>query len=107
MRDAELDDVFFALSDPTRRAIIGRLARGGSTVGALAEPFAISAPAISKHMKILERAGLVTRRIVGREHHCTLSPGALQHAEDWLSAHREFWESRLDKLEALLESTKR
>lgn len=98
----ELSAVFFALSDPTRRAILGRLAQGPATVGALAAPFAISAPAISKHMKILDRAGLIDRSVVGREHHCRLHPQALKEAEDWLNYHREFWETRLDALETLL-----
>ena len=100
--DTELNDVFFALADPTRRAIIGRLTQGPATVGALAEPFDISAPAISKHMKILDRAGLIDRSVVGREHHCRLHPQALKDAEDWLNFHREFWETRLDELDALL-----
>jgi DNA-binding transcriptional ArsR family regulator len=100
--DTELNDVFFALADPTRRAIVGRLIHGPATVGALAEPFDISAPAISKHMKILDRAGLIDRSVVGREHHCRLHPQALKDAEDWLNFHREFWETRLDELDALL-----
>ena len=100
--DTELNDVFFALADPTRRAIVGRLTQGPATVGALAEPFDISAPAISKHMKILDRAGLIDRSVVGREHHCRLHPQALKDAEDWLNFHREFWETRLDELDALL-----
>ena len=101
--DTELNNVFFALADPTRRAIVGRLTQGPATVGALAEPFDISAPAISKHMKILDRAGLIDRSVVGREHHCSLHPQALKAAEDWLNFHREFWESRLDELDALLQ----
>ena len=100
--NTELNDVFFALADPTRRAILGRLAQGPATVGALAEPFEISAPAISKHMKILDRAGLIERSVVGREHHCRLHPQALKEAEDWLVYYREFWETRLDELEAFL-----
>jgi DNA-binding transcriptional ArsR family regulator len=98
-----LDRIFFALSDPTRRAIMGRLAAGSSTVGELAAPFPISAPAISKHMKILEGAGLISRRIVGRQHHCTLKPRALEEAQDWLGYYRSFWEARLDELERFLE----
>ena len=100
--DTELNDVFFALADPTRRAILDRLPQGPAPVGALAEPFDISAPAISKHMKILDRAGLIDRSVVGREHHCRLHPQALKDAEDWLNFHREFWETRLDELDALL-----
>lgn len=101
-----LDRVFFALSDSTRRAILGRLAEGSTTVGELAEPFEISSPAISKHMKILEKAGLIERRIAGRRHYCTLSTGALKSAEDWINLHRRFWESRLDSLEDLLKNQK-
>lgn len=101
-----LDQVFFALSDGTRRAILSRLAEGSTTIGELAEPFSISSPAISKHMKILERAGLIERRIDGRQHHCSLSTGALQTAEDWINFHRKFWESRLDALEDLLTNEK-
>lgn len=99
-----LDQVFFALSDATRRAILSRLAEGSTTIGELAEPFEISSPAISKHMKILEKAGLIERRIEGRQHHCTLSTGSLKTAEDWISFHRKFWESRLDALEDLLKN---
>ncbi len=100
--DTDLNDLFFALADPTRRAIVGRLTQGPATVGALTEPFDISAPAISKHMKILDRAGLIERSIVGREHHCRLHSHALKAAEDWLNFHREFWETRLDELDELL-----
>jgi DNA-binding transcriptional ArsR family regulator len=98
----QLDQVFFALSDPTRRAIVDRLAAGPSTVGELAKPFAISAPAVTKHMKVLERSGLVSRRVDGRQHHCKLNPQVLGAAQDWLEFYREFWEKRLDKLEDLL-----
>lgn len=87
--DAQLDQVFFALSDATRRAIVGSLAGGPRTVGQLAEPFSISAPAISKHMKVLERAGLIFRRVEGRHHHCALNPRALEEAEDWLRFYRD------------------
>ena len=100
--NAELNDVFFALADPTRRAILSRLVDGPAKVGELAKPFAISAPAVSKHMKILDRAGLIERSVVGREHHCSLHPQALKEAEDWLKFYREFWETRLDRLENLL-----
>ncbi len=99
---SNLDQVFFALSDGTRRAILSRLAEGSTTIGELAEPFSISSPAISKHMKILEKAGLIERRIDGRQHHCSLSTNTLKTAEDWINLHRKFWESRLDALEDLL-----
>ncbi|MFQ5548265.1 MAG: ArsR/SmtB family transcription factor [Woeseia sp.] len=104
--NGNLDQVFFALSDGTRRAILRRLAAGSTTIGELAEPFEISSPAISKHMKILEKAGLIKRRIEGRQHHCTLATEALKTAEDWISFHREFWECRLDALDDLLRNQK-
>ena len=106
-REPKLDRIFFALSDPTRRAIVGQLATGSSTVGELARPFSISAPAVSKHMRILEGAGLISRRVKGREHHCSLNPGALGEAQDWLGYYRDFWESRLDELENFLEESGR
>ncbi|MDX1461367.1 MAG: metalloregulator ArsR/SmtB family transcription factor [Xanthomonadales bacterium] len=98
----QLDQVFFALSDATRRSILARLSESSATIGELAEPFAISKPAITKHMKILERAGLIDRRIAGRQHTCTLSTAGLRTAEDWINFHRRFWESRFDALENLL-----
>lgn len=101
-----LDQVFFALSDGTRRAILSRLAEGSTTIGELARPFEMSPPAISRHMKILEKAGLIERRISGRQHHCSLSTGALKTAEDWINFHRKFWESRLDALDDLLRNQK-
>lgn len=104
--NSNLDQVFFALSDGTRRAILSRLTEGSTTIGELARPFDMSPPAISKHMKILEKAGLIERRISGRKHHCTLSTTALKTAEDWISFHREFWESRLDALDDLLRNQK-
>ncbi len=104
--NSNLNQVFFALSDVTRRAILSRLAEGSTTIGELAEPFSISSPAVSRHMKILECAGLIERRIAGRQHHCSLSTGALRTAEDWINFHRKFWESRLDALEDLLTNQK-
>lgn len=100
--DSALDRVFFALSDSTRRAILARLAEGGTTVGELSAPFPISAPAVSKHMKILERAGLIERRVSGRQHYCSLATAGLKSAEDWISFHRQFWEARLDALDEYL-----
>ena len=102
MQSAEqLDHVFFALSDCTRRAILARLAEGSTTIGTLSRPFKISAPAVSRHMRILESAGWIDRRIKGREHICTLSTSALKTAEDWLNFHRDLWESRFDALEEI------
>lgn len=100
----QLDRVFFALSDATRRAILARLSQGATTIGELAQPFSISAPAISRHMRVLERAGLISRKIYGREHRCSLSTSGLKSAADWLKFYRKFWESRLDALDEFLES---
>jgi len=98
----QLDRLFFALSDGTRRGILARLAQGSTTIGELAAPFDMSKPAISKHMKVLENAGLIQRTITGRQHQCTLTTAGLKTAEDWLNFHREFWESRFDALSDLL-----
>jgi DNA-binding transcriptional ArsR family regulator len=98
----KLDRVFFALSDSTRRGILAQLANGSSTIGELSRPYDISAPAISKHMRILEQAGLIQREKCGRQHHCTLATKNLQSAEDWINFHRNFWESRIDSLEEML-----
>lgn len=100
--NSQLDQIFFALSDTTRRAILARLTAGSATIGELAKPFNISNPAVTKHMKILERAGLIDRVVQGRQHTCTLSTSGLKTAEDWLIYHRKFWESRFDSLENLL-----
>ena len=98
----DLDGIFHALADPTRRAIIGALMHGPKTVGEISQPFDISLPAVSKHLKVLERARLVTRQIRGREHHCHLNPAPLAPAHDWLSFYSGFWNARLDALDALL-----
>ena len=100
----QLNDVFFALSDPTRRAILGQLAADPATIGALGKPFDISAPAISRHVRILEKAGLIDRQKMGREHHCKLSTGSLRSAEEWIGFHLDFWQSRLNDLEKFLKS---
>ena len=97
--DAALDRTFQALADPTRRAILSRLAEGSATVGEIAEPFAMSLAAVSKHVRVLERAGLLARDVRGREHHCELAPEPLRAASAWTEAYRAFWEDRLDALE--------
>jgi DNA-binding transcriptional ArsR family regulator len=97
-----LDDVFAALSDPTRRLIVERLARGDLKAGAIAADFPISPPAISKHLKVLERCGLMRRTIVGREHHCRLNPRAMRTAVNWLETQERFWNTSFDKLDELL-----
>jgi DNA-binding transcriptional ArsR family regulator len=104
---SSLDAVFSALSDPIRRAILARLARGESMVTELSEPFPVSLPAISKHVRVLERAGLLHRQIVGREHHCRLDAKALRQADAWLEHYRKFWEIRLEALEQHLASKRK
>jgi DNA-binding transcriptional ArsR family regulator len=99
---SQLDGVFGALSDSTRRAIIERLARGEVTVTELAAPFPSSLPAISKHLRVLESAGLIARRTVGRQRFCTLETSALSDASAWIDYYRNFWNERLDALEDFL-----
>ena len=93
-----LDETFAALANPTRRAILARLATGGATVTELAKPFAISLPAISKHLKVLERAGLIVRSRAGKWRPCRLQPAPLEDAAAWLEDYRHLWDSRLDRL---------
>jgi DNA-binding transcriptional ArsR family regulator len=97
-----LDTTFAALADPTRRHILGRLALGESTVSDIAAPYAVSLNAVSKHLMVLENAGLVRRRIEGRVHRIGLNPEPLRTASDWLEVYRAFWEQRLDALEKFL-----
>jgi DNA-binding transcriptional ArsR family regulator len=97
-----LDTVYAALADPTRRAIIGLLVRGDTTIGALADKFPMSFNGVSKHVKVLERAGLVARRVAGREHWLTLEPAPLSAASQWLEHYRAFWQTRLAALERIL-----
>lgn len=97
-----LDQVFHALSDPTRRAMLADLAQSARSVGELAAPFRISLAAASKHIKTLERAGLVRREIRGRTHLCALDATPLADADAWLQRYAAFWSARLDALEALL-----
>ena len=104
MVEHDLNRVFHALSNPTRRAIIGRLASGRTTVGDLSRPLPLSFAGVSKHLGVLERAGLVTREARGRERVCRLNPTALQDAQDWLEFHTRFWTERLDALGALVET---
>ena len=97
--ERRLDRVFAAVADPARRAILTRLRKGPATVGELARPFAVSLNAISKHVKVLEGAGLVRRRVVGRRHYCAVEPKALENAAAWLAHFRAFGTPRLDALE--------
>jgi DNA-binding transcriptional ArsR family regulator len=97
-----LDRVYGAIADPTRRAILGILAGGEVNVGALADRFPISFNGVSKHVKVLEQAGLVRRSVRGREHWLRLRPQPLRDASRWLEHYREFWETRLEALEDFL-----
>src|SRR5262245_41249287 len=102
MSTDQLNATFAALADPTRRAILGRLASGHVSVTELAEPFDMSLPAISKHLKVLERAGLIERSQDAQWRHCHLAPAPLKEAADWLSGYRKHWEQRLDRLDSYL-----
>ncbi len=95
---SRLDHTFGALADPTRRAIVARLAAGEATVNELARPFAISLPAISRHLKVLERAALIVRRRDGQHRRCRLNAGAFVEAEEWLAVQRRFWDESFDRL---------
>lgn len=97
-----LDQTFAALADPTRRAILARLAAGEATVGELAEPFAISLPAISRHLRVLEQAHLISRERQGKHRSCRLEPEALARADEWLRFYRRFWSAAFDRLDAHL-----
>ena len=97
-----LSVVFGALADPTRRAILARLADGQATVNQLAEPFDLSLPAISKHLKVLERAGLISRGRAAQRRPCKLEAEPLRDAADWVGRYRVFWESNFDRLDAHL-----
>jgi len=97
---------FGALAHPIRRGILARLATGEANVAELAKPFKVSAPAISKHMRILEKAGLLSRRKLGREHRCKLEAARMKEAEEWIEAQRAFWNDRFDALDHYLKETK-
>ena len=98
----QLDRVFQALADPTRRGMLAHLALGEKTIGELAEPYSMSFAGASKHVKVLEEAGLICREIRGRTHICRLEPGPLASADQWLRHYEHFWTGRLDALEQLL-----
>jgi DNA-binding transcriptional ArsR family regulator len=101
-----LDATFSALADPTRRAILARLASGETSVSELAKPFEISMPAISKHLKVLQRAGLIERGRQAQWRPCRLAAGPLKDASDWLEHYRRFWEEAFDRLEDYLRELK-
>ena len=100
--EALAEQVFTALADPTRRAILARLARGEASVMELAEPFALSQPAISKHLKVLERAGLISRGRDGQRRPCRLDAAPLHAATDWLERYRRFWDESFERLDDVL-----
>jgi len=101
--DAELDAVFHALADSTRRNMLHHMSKGGSTVTELAKPFDMSLAAISKHLKVLERANLISRKKEGRIHHCYLNAEAMLSANEWLAHYDKFWNNKLDALESFLD----
>jgi DNA-binding transcriptional ArsR family regulator len=100
-----LSTIFAALADPTRRAILARLSEGDAPVSELAHPFDISAPAISRHLRVLAEAGLIEREVNARWRICHLRPGALRDAHGWLETYRRLWEGNLDRLVAFVEQT--
>jgi len=104
-QDDGLNEIFGALADPTRRAILARLALGETSVGELAEPFEMSLPAVSKHLSVLETAGLVQREKQGRVRRCQLDGRPLEAAATWIGHYRQFWEAQLDSLARYLEET--
>jgi DNA-binding transcriptional ArsR family regulator len=101
-----LSSTFAALADPTRRAIVARLATGECSVTELAEPFEMSMPAVSKHLRVLEKAGLIARRREAQRRPCRLEPGPLKDVADWAERYRSIWEQRFDRLEAYLHELK-
>lgn len=98
-----LSATFAALADPTRRAILARLARGEAPVGELAQPFAMSGPAVTKHLKVLERAGLISRGRAAQQRPARLEPAALKAASDWIQEYRRLWDEKFDRLDAYLD----
>ena len=102
MTTAQLDHTFAALADPTRRAILARLASGEASVTELARPFAMSMPAVSKHLQVLERAGLIARRREAQWRHCRIEGGPLKEVAEWAERYRHVWEARLDRLDTYL-----
>ncbi|MBM3649093.1 MAG: helix-turn-helix transcriptional regulator [Alphaproteobacteria bacterium] len=100
-----LSQTFAALADPTRRALLARLATGAATVGELAEPFDMSLPAVSRHLKVLSDAGLIERHVEAQWRRCELRAEGLRAAADWIEEYRRFWEQQFERLEAYLERT--
>jgi DNA-binding transcriptional ArsR family regulator len=106
MTTDQLSSTFAALSDPTRRAILARLATGECSVSELAEPFDMSMPAVSKHLAVLERAGLIARRREAQWRHCRLEAAPLKEVAEWAERYRQLWEGRLDRLDSYLQELK-
>lgn len=102
LRSTELNRVFSALADPTRRAILRRLSNRPATINEIAKPFPVSLNAISKHIMTLERAGMLRREIRGRRHYCWIEPRPLREANEWLEYYRQFWEQRLEAFEGFV-----
>ena len=102
----QLSTTFSALADPTRRAILARLTAGEATVKELSAPFAMSGPAVSKHLRVLERAGLIARRREAQRRPCRIEAGPLKEAADWTERYRHLWEERLDRLDTYLQQLK-
>ncbi len=107
LSDVELDRAFGALADPTRRAILARLTEGDAGVLDVAEPFPMSQPAITKHLRVLEEAGLISRHRLARRRMCHLEPQRLKQLSDWVGSYREFWEESFGRLDELLEELQR
>jgi DNA-binding transcriptional ArsR family regulator len=102
-QSAQLSDVFYALADPTRRAIVGALGRGPASVSTLAAPFAMALPSFMKHLSVLERSRVIRSSKVGRVRTCELRPKTLSHAQQWIAGQRAMWEARTDRMSALAE----
>ncbi len=107
MHETQLNKTFAALADPTRRAILARLARSDATVLELAKPFAMSQPAVSKHLKVLERAGLISRSRKAQSRPCRIETRSLKQATLWMERYRAFWEASFDRLDGVLEQMKK
>ena len=103
LSEEQLDRAFGALADPTRRAILARLADGDAGVLEVASPFPMSQPAVTKHLRVLEEAGLISRHRVARQRMCHLEPGRLEQLSDWVGSYREYWEEGFERLDELLE----
>lgn len=103
---SQLDEIFSALADPTRRGMLEQLSKGESNVSTLAEPYDVSQPAISKHLRVLERAGLIQRTRRGREHHIRVDPRPIEEAQGWMAAYAKFWQLQFDAVDAYLKTPK-